>query len=179
MSAPDNDTARLFLALWPDAEVRAALARYADTWQWPRNVARVRADKLHLTLHFIGNVARSRIPELSRTSLPFEPFSLQLGCPEIWPHGIAVMRPHVFPAELSRLQAALGDVLRDIALPVDAREFNPHVTLARRAHEAVPPTGMAAIEWPVADYALVESGFDANRSYTVIARNQPIRFVGN
>lgn len=166
-----RDNARLFLALWPGPEVRAALAQYSDVWHWPAKAARVRAEKLHLTLHFIGDVERKRLPELQQQlRISFEPFALQLGYPELWPHGIAVLRPHAIPAGLMQLQAALGSELQRLALPVDAREFRPHVTLARRANEAVLPPQQLLIDWHVDGYALVESEFDAHRTYTVLAR---------
>ena len=165
-----RDHARLFLALWPGPEVRAAIAQYRDSWRWPDHVAQVRTEKLHLTLHFIGAVERRRLPELQQLYVPFEPFNLELGYPDLWPHGIAVFRPHEVAAGLKQLQATLGHELQRLAMPYDAREFRPHVTLARRAGEAALPQQQVFIDWPVDGYVLVESEFDANRTYTVLAR---------
>ena len=165
-----RDKARLFLALWPGPEVRAGIAQYRDTWRWTDQAAQVRAEKLHLTLHFIGDVERRRLPEFRWLRIPIEPFDLKLGYPDLWPHGIAVLRPHMVPARLMQLQAALGDELRRLAVPVDAGEFRPHVTLARRAREAALPQQQPLIDWHVDGYVLVESEFDANRTYTVLAR---------
>lgn len=165
------DTARLFLALWPGAEVRTALAAHRDTWAWPAKVAPMRAEKLHLTLHFIGDVARHRLPELQRElRVGIAPFQLRLGAPELWPHGIAVLRPSETPPELLQLRAALGCALQNLDLPVDPREFHSHVTLARRAFNAALPPAPAPILWPVQDYVLVESAADARRSYRVLQR---------
>jgi 2'-5' RNA ligase len=165
-----RDKARLFLALWPGPEVRAAMAQYRDTWRWPDKAAQVRAEKLHLTLHFIGDVERRRLPQFQQLYIPFEPFDLKLGYPDLWPHGIAVLRPHRVPTGLIQLQAALGGELQRLAVPVDAGEFRPHVTLARRAREAALLQQQALIDWHVDGYVLVESEFDANRTYTVLAR---------
>lgn len=169
--SPASDTARLFLALWPEPDVRAALAQYRDMWRWPAKAAQVSPEKLHMTLHFIGNVERKRIPELARQLLlPFDPFDLQLGHPDLWRHGIAVLRPVAIPAGLAQLHAALGNALQRLALPSDPCEFRPHVTLARRASDAVPPEQLPALPWRVSRYVLVESEFNRNRSYTVLAR---------
>lgn len=150
--------------------MRVALAQHRDTWQWPAKVAQVPAEKLHLTLHFIGDVERKRLPELQQQlRISFEPFTLQLDYAEFWPHGIAVLRPHLIPPALVQLQAALGGELQRLALPVDTREFHPHVTLARRANEAVLPQRQPFIDWPVDGYVLVESEFEAHRRYTIHA----------
>ena len=168
---PERATARIFLALWPDAKVRAGLAQYADAWAWPKGVARVRDAKLHLTLHFIGDVERQRLTELQRQlALPFDPFCLRLGYPDLWPHGIAVAQPHAIPEPLLHLQAELGGLLKASALTPETREFHPHVTLARRAHAAKPPAACLDIHWQVNGYALIESCFDAPRTYAILCR---------
>lgn len=166
-----RDKARLFLALWPGPEVRAAITQHRDAWRWPTKAAPVRPEKLHLTLHFIGDVERKRLPELQRQlRVHFEPFRLQLGYPELWPHGIAILRPLMIPDGIMQLQAALGCALRHLDLPVDAREFQPHITLARHAGEAALPEQQPLIAWDVDSYVLVESEFDADRTYTILAR---------
>ena len=164
------DKARLFLALWPGSEVRAAITQYQNTWCWPPRAVRVRPEKLHLTLHFIGDVERKRLPELQQQlQLPFGPFRLQLGHPEIWPHGIAILRLRTIPVGIQQLQDALGCTLRRLDLPVDAREFQPHITLARHASEAALPEQQPLIDWDVCNYVLVESKSDADRTYKILA----------
>lgn len=171
MSMMFQDRARIFLAIWPGPEVRAAITQYRDTWRWPSRAAPVRPEKLHLTLHFIGDIERERLPELQQQlHVHFEPFRLQLGSPELWPHGIAILRPGTIPAGLRQLQAALGRALRNLDLPLDAREFQPHVTLARHASGAALPERQALVDWDVDQYVLVESEFDAGRTYTILAR---------
>ncbi len=166
-----SETARLFLALWPDDGVRAAIAAHRDTWPWPAKAAPMRPEKLHLTLHFLGDVPRDRLPELrDALRIPLTPFTLHLGEPECWPHGIAVLRPLDAPPPLIALRNALADVLHRLDLPVEARPYRPHITLARRAFDTPPPAPPGPIEWPVHDYVLVESEPDARRTYTVLAR---------
>jgi len=161
---------RLFTALWPPPSVREAIALWQDTWTWPRQAARVRADKLHVTLHFLGDVPALRVPELAQAlRLPFEPFELELGDARIWPNGVAVLQPPLTPPALQRLHAALGGRLAQLALPVEERPYRPHVTLARRAHAATPPPRGPGVRWPVDDgYVLVRSAGDAG--YEVIER---------
>ena len=58
--------------------------------------------------------------------------------------------------------------LRGLALPVEARSFRPHVTIARRAGLATPPASGPGLRWKVRDYALVESRPSAQGAYTVL-----------
>ena len=150
--------ARLFVALWPDERTRAALADAAALWAWPAGAIRVRAERLHLTLHFLGNVRRERMPELDKAlALRWRPCVVTLARPALWPGGIAVLEAEALPPELAELHAGLGAALRGLGLPTEARALRPHVTLARRAAGAVPPAQGCTVQWPVAGHALVES----------------------
>lgn len=125
VSPPDAPapTDRLFLALWPDTRLRGALARHADDWRWPRSARRVRTEKLHLTLHFIGEVARSRAFALiAGLAVPCAPFQLALGRPVNWAHGLAVLEILRPPAALADLHGALGKEARTLARFVPAAE---------------------------------------------------------
>jgi 2'-5' RNA ligase len=164
-------TTRLFVALWPDAAIRSALIAWRDAWAWPRGAAPVRDDKLHMTLHFLGNVASERMDELVQgLAVPFDPFRLTLGQARLWPHGIAVLEPELEPPELSALHTRLGQALLGLGLPPEERRFRPHVTMARRAPGAMAPLDGPRIDWGVGGYALVESRPGNDGGYTVIQR---------
>ncbi|MFO1271571.1 MAG: RNA 2',3'-cyclic phosphodiesterase [Rubrivivax sp.] len=159
-------TARLFLALWPDRPLRHALAAWRDRWTWPPGAAVVPDDRLHLTLHFIGPVPRSRLPAVQATlGLAFERFEIEFGLPALWPRGLALLEPLAPPPALLSLHAALAERLHALALPVEERRFRPHVTLARNAAGALPPPEPPALRWTVSGYALVES----ERGYRTLA----------
>ena len=163
------ETSRLFLALWPEPGVRHQLREARDLWQWPRGAGPVHADKLHVTLHFLGSVPTARLPELlDGFSVPFEPFRLDLGRPVLWPHGIAVLEPHQEPPELLALHARLSEALVALGLQPEARQYRPHVTMARRAAGAGIPEQGPAIAWDVHGYALVESKTGDGGAYTVL-----------
>jgi 2'-5' RNA ligase len=164
----DDEHARLFVTLWPGDPVRAALRAYCDSWQWPGTAAAVPGAKLHLTLHFLGSQPRALLPALEQAlAVPFTPFDLAFGTPEVWPHGAAVLAPSVTPQALLDLHAALGPALLSVGIPLEERQFRPHVTLGRRARGAVPPAAPAQLAWPVSGYALVASQ-PAHGGYTVL-----------
>ncbi|NML61515.1 RNA 2',3'-cyclic phosphodiesterase [Massilia sp. RP-1-19] len=163
----DGDAqSRLFIALWPDPQVRHVLRAWRDVWDWPRGATPVRNERLHMTLHFLGSVSQSRISELREAlAVPFAPFELEFGEQKLWRHGVAVMEPSTAPAQLVQLHADLGDALTRLDMQVEERAFKPHVTLARRAANALAPEGGPALTWAVDGYALMES---SPSGYTVI-----------
>ena len=164
-------SARLFIALWPELAVRDALAAWSEQWQWNTGASRVRAERLHLTLHFLGDVPRTALPALRLAlRVPFESFSLSLGRAAVWRGGVAVLEPDRVPPHLNHLHEALGEALRRQAVPSDTRPYRPHLTLARRASPAVPPPLGPQLRWTVRSYALVESCPQRAGAYEVIER---------
>lgn len=161
-----QDQRRLFLALWPDPGLRHLLKERRDAWAWPRSATPVHADKLHVTLHFLGGVPGERVPELlDGFAVPFTPFQLALNHAALWHNGIAVLEPERAPPELLALHARLSDALLALGLQPEARTYRPHVTMARRASGAPLPPDAPAVLWDARGYALVES---KNGVYTVL-----------
>jgi RNA 2',3'-cyclic 3'-phosphodiesterase len=152
------DTARLFVALWPDPAVRAILCDHRDAWRWPPGAKPVADDTLHLTLHFIGAFARCRVAalETALAAIPAAPIRLHATGTAVWRGGIAVL---CFGAEpnLLALHAPIGDVLRQFDVALDPRPFSAHVTLARRAQGGAAPEALPELEWQSPGFVLVES----------------------
>lgn len=162
---------RLFIALWPGEALQHAIASWQRAWAWPPHAALVRREQLHLTLHFLGDVPADRLPDLVQgLRVPFESFSLALGQGEVWPKGVAVLQPDSVPAALLRLHAALRRELVGLDLPVEARPYRAHVTLARRAQGAKPPAQGPGLHWRIdSGYALVRA-LPGGAGYEVLER---------
>lgn len=156
---PGSASLRLFIGLWPTPAVHAAVLAQADAWSWPASARRTRAERLHVTLHFLGEVAGERLPELRQAlAVDTQSFELVLDRQEVWPGGIAVLEASEVPPALATLHAALAQRLGALGLPVEARRYRPHVTLARKATGARPPPGAAEVRWRAdGRYALVRS----------------------
>ncbi|HSV84244.1 MAG TPA: RNA 2',3'-cyclic phosphodiesterase [Ramlibacter sp.] len=138
---------RLFLGLWPGAEEQAALRQHLAQWQWPPQARRTPPERLHITLHFIGDVPAERVPLLRRElAVPWAGCMLRLDRAEVWPGGIAVLEAQTVPDALADLQVRLAEALVRLELPVESRRYRPHVTLARKARGARPPAA-DAITW--------------------------------
>jgi 2'-5' RNA ligase len=150
---------RLFFALWPDEAVRRQLAGYKPLLRGcgGRPVA---PGNLHITLAFLGSVdaATRRCMEQAADTISLPPFTLLLNELGFWRRPQVVwLGTDVPPEPLLSLAAALKQAMLACALEPDARPFQAHLTLmrkARRAPEGEPPAG---ITWPVSDFALVVS----------------------
>ena len=148
---------RLFLALWPDDDTRAALLARQQAQTWPAAARLTRANDLHLTLHFLGPVPQTLLPALKQAlPAPREPIPLTLERVAVWPNGVAILQPHATPPALLTLHRQLGDTLRQLGLPLEARPYQPHVTLARRARDLI-PRPVASLRWTARHYVLVHS----------------------
>jgi 2'-5' RNA ligase len=167
LSTPKVDPPlRLFLGLWPDEATRDALLAQALRWQWPPSARRARAERLHLTLHFLGDVEGSRLAVLQQgLDLPWPGCTLELDRPEVWPGGIAVIEASRVPAELAALHSTLGERLARLGVPVEGRRYRPHVTLARKAFGARPPTPAEPLTWRAAGAYLLVRSLPGGRGY--------------
>jgi 2'-5' RNA ligase len=163
--------ARLFLAVWPDPDAGAALARCRDAWAWPPGARPVADERLHLTLHFIGSFPVESIAALDEAlaEVPMPATRLRAQGFELWRGGIAVLRLDDDPV-LTALHAALAAVLTGRGVALDSRPFAPHVTLARKAGGAARPSAAVDLDWRVSGFVLVESITGANAAYRVLRR---------
>ena len=154
----ESATARLFVALWPDAGVRAGLAAYRDAWRWPQAARPVADENLHATLHFIGGFVREHVTALvsSLAAVRAEAPTLQPEAAAIWRGGVAVLTLRG-DQRLLVLHQRVGRALAGLGVALDERPFTPHLTLARKAAGAVAPAGLPLFDWRATGIALVES----------------------
>jgi RNA 2',3'-cyclic 3'-phosphodiesterase len=180
---------RVFCAVELPLEVRRRAAEHAAHLRerthdvrasWPR------AENLHLTLKFIGQIERSRVEELSnaatRAVQNTRPFNLIIegagafptrGLPRIIWLGIKDSSD-----ELARLQSNLEAECANIDFPREERPFHPHLTLARiRASHGARElaqlhreTGFEAMEFTVTELVVMRSELGPGGSrYTEIS----------
>ena len=162
---------RLFTALWPDDALRAALLAQRERWTLPKGAQQVRGERLHLTLHFIGDLPHERLPVLREAfgDVRVEPIAFVLDTNEVWRNGVASLRASELPAALQRCFDHVGTALDAAGIELERRAWKPHVTLARRATGALPPAEPFAIEWRADGFVLVES-VPGGRGYVVQGR---------
>jgi len=160
---------RLFIGLMASPAAQAAIDAYRLKWHWPPTARLVALQKLHLTLHFLGEVEGTDEARLcaAMVAVRMHPLHLRLVAPETFSGGIAVLKA-AKNRQLELLHADTAAVLRGAGLPVDMQAWNPHVTLARGAKECLPPVEPPAIEMEARSFSLVCSRPDQGRSHDVI-----------
>ncbi len=139
---------RSFISIELPEPVRSHLAELQRLLRQSGNlpVKWVRPESIHLTLKFLGNVASSRVPELSEAISKavdgFGPIDLKIGAPGAFPNARS---PRVVwvglegqTDELSRLQASVERALNPLGFPPEKRSFAPHLTLGRVRDQARP-----------------------------------------
>jgi 2'-5' RNA ligase len=159
MDSPAPPSMRLFLGLWPSDALRAELLARADAWSWPEGARRSRPEGLHITLHFLGEVAATQVPLLRQgLDVTWEGCELLLDQPQVWHGGIAVLEASRVPPALASLHERLGERLVGMGLPIETRRYRPHVTFGRKASGARPPADAPPLRWQAgSSYALVQS----------------------
>ncbi len=162
---------RLFIGLLPDQAVRAAVVEHRKAWYWPHGSRLTLPQRLHLTLHFLGEVQASQQTVLQRAmaETPMDRLSLVLRTPQTWRNGVAVLLPDEHEG-LRDLRDRLVPRLQCAGLMPSRAQWTPHITLARQATEAGPPDLLRSIAWTVKDVVLVWSRLSPIVRYEVLGR---------
>ena len=155
-------TLRAFLGLALEEPALGAAARCLAALRagaLGRELRFVRPEGLHVTLRFLGEIARDLVPEISRAVAasvgPLAPFAVRLGAVHGFP---SPRRPRVLAldlapeAPLTALAAAVERGVVAAGFAAEPRAFRAHVTLARvrpgrsPALESVPGPAPEAFE---------------------------------
>lgn len=151
---PEGEALRLFFALWPDDITREAIAAHRQSVGRP-----VPARNWHVTLAFLGKVARERLEPLTGAAAELSAGRCTLTLDRLghWRRvAVTWLGASGTPTALADLHGQLTARIAGLRLPVEERPFRPHLTLARRAPprptETIPP-----IHWPVAEFCLMAS----------------------
>lgn len=152
--------ARLFFALWPQDDVRAALHARARALQAECGGRATPAARIHLTLVFLGDVPEARITDLCRAgdSVTAPGFGMNVGVAGYWRHNRIVWSgPQQCPEALGTLVAELSSALAQHGFHYDQRTYAPHITLLRDARCAPQMRPMKVIPWIISGFVLVQS----------------------
>ena len=138
---------RTFIAIELDETINAALTDLQEQLKAkvPRDSVRwVKAEGIHLTLKFLGDVPADRIEEIERTLTQacagFPAFSFSVGGLGCFPNP---RRPRVVwvgvqeqSGTLERLQKAIENGMEKLGFAPEGRKFDAHLTLGRTQRRA-------------------------------------------
>lgn len=133
-----------------------------------------RAETIHLTLVFLGELPAERLPRAveAARSVRFARHELPIEEACYWPDKrIVWVGPRKTPAETAALADRLRLALAAEGFEIEQRPFKAHVTLLRKAGRrgGLPPLG--PIAWPVEEFVLVRSRLSARGAdYEVLER---------
>ncbi len=153
----ETQSRRLFVALWPEDEVRTKLSNKQLELNLGDYGRLIPAANLHITLLFMGDVPLNEIPEIESfvKSIELTPFSFTISKIGFWPHNKIVWAgPEDTKPELEELSNQIQIGLKRYVS--GRRKFTPHVTLARKVKRRV-QCALTPIEWRVGKVYLVRS----------------------
>ncbi|MSS70343.1 MAG: RNA 2',3'-cyclic phosphodiesterase [Candidatus Latescibacteria bacterium] len=155
-------TIRTFIAIAPTEEVRQKIGQMIeDLKPHAQGIRWVKAENLHLTLRFLGDVEESRMPEVHQAvvSAAGQPFSIRPGALGAFPN---VHRPRVLYVSLEGgLEALLGlqhrveDELVGRGFPREDRPFAPHLTIGRAMRDRRGAINLPSISDPAVSDTVV------------------------
>lgn len=167
-------TARVFFALWPDEALRKCLHLASGVLHQAHGGRRMKPDTVHLTLLFIGSLARERLPELqaAASAIQAPKFDVLFDQADCWRHNrIAFLTASQAPYGLLDLVNALETQTAHAGITFDRRPYKPHITLVRNADCTKTKPALEPIEWAAREFVLVESSLNSNgASYQQLAR---------
>ena len=167
---------RLFVALWPDAGVRARLAEIGAAV--PLGGGRpVPPQNLHVTLAFLGesDAARRACIEQALSGAGAPEFELRFGVLRHRRRSAMVwLEAQTVPPALDGLVRALDAALAGCGFAPETRPFRAHVTLARNARRIDLRSAQIDVAWRVRDFCLVTSNPAPTGSIYTVLRRWPL-----
>lgn len=153
------DTSRIFFALWPEQSVRTAISGISR--QLPERQGRlVVPNNLHITLGFIGEVDRQKVPAFIEAAEAVKAKTVTL----VLDHLGYFARSRVvwlgctaIPAALQELVRQLNSALRKTGYRPGRRPFQAHITLFRNAKPLTELPQFTPVNWRINGFVLVES----------------------
>ena len=161
---------RIFFALWPPLETAQALTNWAAGVQRETGGKLTAADKIHLTLAFLGEADAKKATEAAQ-AVRAPAHALPMEQARYWRHNQIVWAgPHETPAALQGLVERLHLELTRRELIPERQPFAAHVTLIRKARAPHSLPLLPALRWPVGEILLVQSRISREgASYTPLA----------
>jgi len=134
-----------------------------------------RAEAIHLTLAFLGEVEEKRLPSLQALALKGKRHALLIDAARYWKHNqIVWVGPKETPAALKDAVDVLNSFLKENQFRTEERPFAAHITLIRRARVPKRIPELPRIAWPVDEVVLVRSRLSSKGSGYEVMQRYPL-----
>ena len=151
---------RLFYALWPSSEIRAQLAAQRESVVRDYAGRPMRADTLHMTLLFLGDLPELHVPTLlgcgDRVRTPAFTLNIDGRCHFPNPK-VAWLGCTDPPVALNDLWMALRKEVDPVFPDHPHRDYRPHISVARDCLHFPQPCAIPTVQWHVEDFVLIDS----------------------
>ena len=168
---------RLFFAIWPDKETRMQLGWLTGRLASVCEGRKTKAENIHLTLVFVGEVSASQVDALCRAADEIEghgvkAFDLAIERICVWKRkNIVYAEINEIPQPLIDLVEALQRRLSLAGFSLEERPYRPHITLMRNASCKTLPERAEPMVWRAREWVLVKSDQTSDGPvYTPIGR---------
>lgn len=175
---PGKRTRRLFFAIWPDGDTRAALVRTTRRAVRRCGGRPVPPRNYHITLAFLGNQPAELFDDIVAAGSAVSAAPVELVLDRFG----YFAKPRVFwlgategPPALAALSRDLWDRLEALGIRRESRPFHAHLTLARKVAALPEVRAPEPVTWRVASFALVESNTDPLGALYSVAREFALR----
>lgn len=154
------NTKRLYFALWPDERVVQKIDRHAIKHFDACQGRMLLQSNWHITLAYFGasDMNTQRCLEEQAQRVKSQPFDLSLSKCGYWSRPqVAWLAPEETPVVLKALTSQLQQLIQACGFKAETRDYQPHMTLVRKAKQQPEMTDIAPIIWQVTRFCLVES----------------------
>lgn len=151
---------RVFFAIFPNKRIQEQLVHLAESLEPICGGRKIKKQRIHLTLLFLGNINAHRIEALQQAMKMVTEKEFELSLEEIcqWKKNqIIYVQSNKFPAELFSLVDSIGHVLSEIGFLLDNHTYKPHITLLRKAVRPAKIGLIEPIQWRVNEWFLIQS----------------------
>ena len=153
-------TSRVFFALVPPSGIRETLGELSARTAQRFHGRAVPPENIHMTLAFIGAWPLARLSCLVDVGARVGAQKMELVLDTLGAFrraGVAWIGVSTPPPGLMHLASALATSLATSGVPIEARRFHPHLTLARRCHGAHAVETAGPYRWVADQVTLLES----------------------
>lgn len=166
---------RLFFSLWPSDEFCARVEAATRAVSRESGGRIIPPRNFHVTLLFLGEVLQSHIGAIRQAAAAVGgsgAFTLDFDRIEAWPGSkVLCLTPSNPPPAAARLSKELRCRLSPEQCRPGAREFRPHITLARDLPRIHAAAAIEPLRWKLNEFVLVESRRGAGGSnYALLGR---------